>query len=408
MTKKLFEQVFLIEITQPDIINLEIMYPSDHSLTDELRNISSASTPSVPLPKESFVYAFNMKNSYCFTLYFYQNNHAYEIIIISETPYANLFYTFLNQILIQFKDTDQSPNQRFQVVLSYIQKWDNQVTNGEITLAFPEGDTKFDLTKECCYNGFNPRRYFTKNQIKEIFNLLVTDQPVLIICDNAINSSYACLSLMSLLSPLRYMGKSILWLRETDLRFMNVVNGDETLKLVATPCQSIANFVYFQHVYNISDPKEDSTTKSVSDEYEQKVSDMLSVLIAEMDHLLNYNPWSDLLCDPFDSVSLSHLVKLLPRPSLTVEEYIKFSTSATFESFRVKLINRDTWREAILSSDIKIFRKFKNPDQLVKIVNYAKEQKKKYTHDEHVVSVLNTHIKIATQRYKELTGSDPC
>ncbi|EAY14468.1 hypothetical protein TVAG_426620 [Trichomonas vaginalis G3] len=408
MVKKLFESVFLIEVRQPDIINLEAMHPQDHELSDEMLYLSSATTPLIPLPETSFVYTFNMKQLYCHTIYFFQSGVSYEIIIFSATSYCKIFREFLDQALHHFKEKIATARERYQYVLDYLLKWKNEIDSEKITLQFPNGDVEFTLPDERCFEGYNPSKYFNLQQVKDIWRALLADEPILIVAPDAEVGSYACLSALSLSKPIEYKGSFILWLRETDPRFIDLVNNKSEVKIVASSNPNLSNLNYFKVIINVDKVRDDSAaSKYAYTELPDRMADILSVCVSVMDHYLNYNPWADLLNDPLKQKVVKSYRKLLTKPSISVDDYLKFSRSKTFEYFRYRNLNRDTWREAILSGDPNCLTKIQNPEDLLKIISYSKEQKKKYVNDKHVFSVLNQHLKIASQRYHELTGSDP-
>ena len=386
---KLFESAFLIHLQDTDVINLEMLYPPEHSFTEELKSISSAVAPSLELPSSPMIFSFNLNYCLCHVLYFIYENMPYEIIIFSKTPFAFLFHSFLNEVFNEFKNAETTPRMRFQYVLSYLSSWDNEV-KPEITLSFPSGNTKWELNQTLSsYLHYSPLSFFSKDQCKTLFNSFIIGDPVLIIAPTGRVSSLACFAAMSLLSPLQFVEPNAIWLRETDPRFVELVNGNSDLLLVGSPCETLESLGYFKTIIRISKPE--SLSLDCTMIFGDQMKSIMEICATEMDDLLLENPWSDIIDADFNEHRVANFIALAENESITPEMILRFSKTKTFKLWRRRVFNRDKWREAILSSiPQEIVPKLPH-DALKKVLKMVDLQLDRYSKDMHVVATLKNY-----------------
>ena len=392
---KLYETAFLIHLQGTDLVNLEMVYPPEHNFTEELKSISSSVCPSLNLPSTPLIFSFNLNYCLCHVLYFLYDNMPYEIIVLSKTPFAFLFHSFLNEIYLEFKTADAPPRMRFQYVLSYISSWENELKQ-EIILSFPSGNLKWELDEKLsCFLHYSPLSFFSYQQCIEIFNSIIRGRPVLIISPNARVSSLACFSIMSLVYPLQYADPYALWLRETDPRFVQLVNGESDLILVGSPCEGLASLNYFHKIIKIT--KCDDLNIDCNPLFSQIMKPIIEICSAEMDELVLINPWSDIIDAEFDKERIFHFIKLSQNYSADVDTIIDFSHTKTFKLWRRRVINRPYWREAILSCNAREVLPSIPNEKLISIQQIITKQMNKNEKDLHVISALKIHQKIINE-----------
>ena len=389
---KLYESAFLIHLQGTDLINLEMVYPPEHNFTEELKSISSSVCPSLNLPSSALIFSFNLNYCLCHVLYFIHDNMPYEIIILSKTPFAFLFHSFLNEVFLEFKNAETTPRMRFQYVLSYLSAWENE-TKKEVVLSFPSGNMKWELDLVLSsFAHYSPLSFFSYQQCLDIFNSIISGIPVLIIAPNARVSSLACFSIMSFFYPLQFAEPYALWLRETDPRFVKLVNNDSNLMLVGSPCEALESLNYFQTVVKVR--KCDNLNIDSKPLFHDILKPIMDICVTEMDELVLINPWSDIIDAEFDKQRITHFMQLSENNSIDLDTIIAFSHTKTFKLWRRRIMNRPNWRESLLSCNAHEVIPLIPKEKLSLVQKLITQQIDKNHNDLHVVSVLKVHQKL--------------
>lgn len=393
---KLFESALLISLQNVDVVNIELVYPQDFQYTEELKSISSAVAPSLDLPNSPTIFTFNIGITLCHVLYFVQDSQPYEIIILSKTPFAYFFHSFLAEVYREFNICKTSARMRFQYVISYISSWENEVKT-KMILSFPSGNKEWTFDEDLyTYKNFNPCAYLTYSQCTRIWRSIMNNEPILIIGPNARITSLACLAAMSLVTPLQYAEPFALWLRETDPRFVDIVNGNSQLMLVGSTCETLESTNYFRTIIKLN--KIDELSQEVRSMFEEKTKGIMEVALTEMDSQIIIDAYSDCINQEFLPKRIATFIEISSDKTIEVQTVINFSNTKTFWLWRKRNMNRTKWREAFLSADANAIIKNKTVEQCKTVLTFIEAQMKRYEKDKHVMSALKYHHKLLRQK----------
>jgi len=402
---KLVSCSLLLQIPDLASPNLVCMYPESVELIYDVYTLCSCCIPSNSKLKKPTIFAYNIDSVFCYALYFLILDCAYEIVLISEMPFAYIFQTFLKEIFEQFEKNSEitNPSIRFQYVNSYLSSWPEYVQS-KMELSFPSNIIPYEIDfTHYSFVHFDPGASFTLDECYMIYKALIAGDPVVLLADSARQASRACFAAFSLLSPIQYAEPYVLWLRDNDPRFASILNGESKLKLVATSCTNVwKGNKHFRLVVDIRHPPQNEQT-NIKQIFNDLSEDLIGILLQEMDTLLEVDPWSDYINAPLNIERLAAFPrKPSPRP-LSASDLSNFSKSPTFKQWRKRIVSRSSWRESFLSANHKSLYNDRSIEDLTVIVNQINELYSQFKTDRHIKAVLKVHRFTVSAVLKSLT-----
>lgn len=252
--------------------------------------ISSLCVPSyMKYDSSPEVFMFNTEDLYYYAYAFPfiqeedQNNtrQLFSIIIASKGFRPSLFMRFLFEVSYSFiKNTAKADGFcRYGLILSFINSWSTN-DNNELIIHYPFHSETVSLNGEDLQEPNNDYANMDENQQTLIslnaarsfegFNALllkpltdrawrsmITNSGVLILAKTATVASCAAISLISLITPLKYSDKSLLFTQKGDPRFFDALNNPQhPFKIVATVVSDTNDLILKQKdlMINYSDP----------------------------------------------------------------------------------------------------------------------------------------------------------
>ena len=390
---ELYSCLLLIEIPEINKPNFMAMYPESYDLSKEIPSLSSACIPFEEFSSNSSIYAFNTVSFYCYALYFSLNDKGYSIVILSKRPFAFIFQTFLKEVHDEFSLNNSifDPFLRFTYVIGLISSWPNLIES-DFELTFPSGKKNFQIdSNNMTFFNFDPSLSFTIEECSIIWKSIIVGDPILIKASNSRQASRAVFSALSLISPFLYRDPYIIWLRESDPRFEEILNGEKIkYKIIASSSSILFNSKKFKYIIDVRNPLSESKP-SIKLYYQKASQEFLTNILYLINFLLESNPWADYLNLPLDIQNITNVINSSPLKLLKAEDYLKFTELLTFSQWRQQILNRPAWREFILSSNPKdIYYKMKKTEleQVLPIINNSLQS---FRTDNHLLAVLKTH-----------------
>ena len=348
-------------------------------------------TTKIPL-----VYSFNINSNFYHSLLFMYKDDLNAIVICTRRPYASLLQSFLKEVKNQFQLSEvPDPLCAFAYVTSMLDSWPRGAVESAV-LTFPTSSLAitFDIS-HFSYLQFNPARYFNEGDLLKIWHCLITGSPILIMCQSADIACRACFSAFSLLTPLLYDDKCILWLQKTDPRYQEVLNGDKSYKIVATCYQEILDHSqHFSLILHVNEVKQRAslTETSVHESMNKLTTKVLRIILGELDMLLGIDAYADFVERQFATEHFRDILKEFGSPDMPkFEDFQLFESTETFKRWRKAQALREGLRNALLSYSPPDNFKDRTTEELMKIIEGIESIKVRFWNDAHVIAVLKSH-----------------
>ena len=404
----IYDSIFLIRIDKPDAPGLMKTIPEGIDLgLDTLSFCSSCwpySTNTLLNNTENIIFSFNVSNLYYHSYLFNFLNDFYEIIISTRRPFSYIFQSFLKKIKKLFNSSKipTDPISRFTYISSLLSSWPKYSLENVI-LNFPESSLviNFDYS-HFSFLQYDPLIYFQPQDCIKLWKSLFIGLPILILAPSADIASKVCFSIFSLLSPLLFTDDHIIWLRESDPRYKQIINNETNFKLICTNLNNLSELPYFKTIIKVNNEL-NNTDQSIRDLLLKLNAKILKVITAELDYLLTLEVYSDFIYKPFVT---NHFKFFLNEINIndfpTFEEFLLFEKTHTFKTWRKTQRFRSSLRNFLLSYIPK--NKFKdfNLNELKNINKGIEIIKTKFINDAHVQAVLTSHEKRVKHRINKL------
>ena len=409
-THSIYSSTFLVKLNGPFSVQIVETKPSDALSHIDSKEFFACCWPFddkiVDVLPNSCIFSFNCSSTdssktqsdFNFhVLFFIYEDSAWEIIISTQRPFAQIFRKFLEECYIGFDSFPQEqfpPSRRMEYVNAMLAQWPIGAIENAV-LPFPTEAEYFTFYPDYfTYMHFHPIQFFDQYQMKYIWISLFTGSPIIIHVPDAVLGSKVIYSCFSLLTPLSYDDDSIVWLRENDPRIQDE-NILSKYKVIAT------NSNKFDDVHGILKVKIDNSTKKKkhpkdenTPEYFSKLTtNCLIAVLNVMNELLMNDPYADFVNTPIPIEQIKKVLKgkrktVLPEAS----DFLAFTKTKTFKKWRRSQANRNDVRQSILSFTPKQCNFSKRSfDDLQCILEGIEEFKVTMWKDAHLQAVLSSH-----------------
>lgn len=342
------------------------------------------------------VHVFNTENFYGHAWTFNFENRFYSIIIATISFRPALYTKFLQAVKQSFEnDTSTDPEARMGLVKSLIESWNYDSTD-KLVVNFPYQTFTVDLAHTSNWTeeyDISP----LSSLIEHLWKALISNSGVLIVGANAEICSNALLAALSIIEPLRYMDKMLIYTNRNDPRFKEILDGSSEYKLVATTEQFFPQKTQFHVVVRI--PSGAFTpTPELQTQYQERTVRFFAIAMGAMNQSLLVNPYFDLLERPIDNIQRY----TQNSPLFDRRFFEKVEKTETFRRWRSRKRMRDQLRGAFLSVPPKDAVAFVKDEELLK----AKEELERIYNssegDEHFRIILGMNRKLVDKRIRSL------
>ena len=407
-THSIYSSTFLVKLNGPFSVQIIETKPNDALSHIDIKQFSACCWPFddniIDVLPNSCIFSFNCQsidNSSnsdfnCHVLFFIYDDSAWEIIISTQRPFAQIFRKFLEECYIGFDSFPQEqfpPSMRMEYVNAMLGQWPIGAIESAV-LPFPTEAEYFTFYPNYfTYAHFLPLQFFDINQLKIIWITLFTGKPLIIHVPDAVIGSKVIYSCYSLLSPLSYDDDSIVWLRDNDPR-MNDENILEKYKVICTNSSKFNEKTGILKIKIENNKKKKNKTIEKTPEYFSKLTtNCLIAILNVMNELLVNDPYADFVNTPIPIQEIKKMLRgkmrtVLPNP----EDFLAFTNTKTFKKWRRSQANRSEVRQYILSftpSQCNFSKR--SIEDLHIILEGIEEFRVLMWKDAHLQAVLNSH-----------------
>lgn len=402
----LADGIFLLKLTTPSHPSLIAMTKGIENLTEDINKSFEYCTPTTnSIIENECTFVFNNDNIFYYTLYFHQKAETYELVIKSYQRCVYFFMNFLKQLYATFCDVKSAyePVNFFELARILISNFPTTLSNS-MKIVFPTDMKQIEFTNDdFSYHHYKPSKFFQPKLYTKIFTNLISSKPILFVSSNASVGCRACFAAFSMLHPLRYSEKFILWLRKDDPRYIEILNETEKSKYMVVATDDSSEI---ESKFDLVFPIEEvyKTNEKVDEDFEIFTKKIFLMIQSEFINLANKNPYSDVLNLPWTGKNMIDIVNdpnfgFMPK----MDALKAFEKSNTVKLWRLKRNNPENLREAFLQCGAIDFESF-NKNDLMIIEDYLASIIKLFDDDLHMKSVIKKHMSAVSKALQKFAS----
>ena len=394
---KLVDGVFLLKIENVLTTSLIAMSPGIEGLEQDIKEFEFLTPTTKSKIDNTCLYVYNGANdAFYYVLVFFYENETYELVIKSYQRCVTLYLQFLKDLIASFVMEEKSmvgynPDNVFIAAQSILNGWPTKIEE-KMILTFLSDSRIIELTSEdFAYNDYHPTAFFDKNDFEDMFFDMISNKPILIVVPDALYGCRSCFSLFALLNPVQYREKFILWLRNDDPRYQQIVEaeGKSPYFVVATDDPSKIEDKFDRVI--VCDQMIPPNTK-VEEAFLTAIGRNFKLIQSEFDSLRNQNPYSDLLNVPWMDDNLEAFILSNPQYKWIPDFEIlrAFEKTKTIKQWRLQRCRPSLIRNTLIQSGNFKFNGM-TKKELNKILKYINDAIPEFEGDIHVVAILKKH-----------------
>lgn len=387
------DAVFLLKYDQTD--GASIM---ERNITKIEDNFNMETDLICSFPEKSnknSVYCFSLLGSFFHVWSFTYNNGIFSIVIVSRLYIVSVFLEFLencNKCLLT-----ETPLERYNKINSLLSKWRTENNDSQLIYYCCSGSYSLTVNDAFWFHiGFDPSLYVQNQKTMELIWIsLITNEGVLVVGDDVDMVSRAVLSFISLLYPLRYLEKYMLYTRFGDQRFADVISGLNTWKIVGTTnvlalerCKQFAVVICLPNRPFRSNPL-------LREFFHARTMNLLKMFETGFMRQMEEDPYSGILNVSLSNSYLEDMEKKYDNMdglSYTVKFLNAMQKTRTFSAWRSRNKFKYYFRDKFLSFDpVNLFTN-RSLEHLKIIEKSLDGLKRKYSSDSHMLAVIEAHL----------------
>ena len=330
---------------------------------------------------KSDIFTFNTPNYFCYSYFFKGSSKKMVSFVIISTKFRPaLFLDFLNSI----KDSHDrkavlDPYCFFVYIKSLITTWATN-NKGDLIVNYPLNTFEIKLDDISNWGfGFNVSLLYPN--IDLAWSSVISNKRILIVANSPSLASMTVVALFSLLSPLDYSEKYLLYTERGDPRFKNI----NDYKLVAICEKENINKTSFDIVLE-ANPSFTSLYHDYVNDYNRKTQKLTKFFLVLMNFCLLSDPYFDILERHIDE-------KLLIKswPIFREDQYHDFQETETFKRWRLSQIDREQLRAGFLSNLPQESIDKLSPEECAKALPQILNLLSIHKRDQHFCTILKAH-----------------